>query len=233
MLDRTKGDQIHWWLGWRTHRLPSQGAQARCQPQDSIHVLVNLRGATDNADESSGTPVVVPPATAQKRRPAAPCLPAVFLSISWMLRQGDPPNRVGSIPRCLTFNGLREPVPSSSPLSYPRRSALRPLARRVAVRRSPRTFRVRSAIESLPLARSVLFASLSVPAAGSHHPVARRALLRRRQRFVRIPAHRLPQPALAEVSPFNVRAIENRTRCGHLSRYRTSPDKARVAPASS
>ena len=127
-----------------------------------------------------------------------------------------------------TFNGLREPVPSSSPLSYPRRSALRPLARRVAVRRSPRTFRVRSAIESLPLSRLVLFASLSVPAAGSHHPVARRALLRRRQRFVRIPAHRLPQPASAEAPPFIVRAIEGRTRCGRWARCRTSPDTARV-----
>lgn len=148
-------------------------------------------------------------------------------------RRAGRPGPAGAARSIDAFDGLREPVPSSSPLSYPRRSALRPLARRVAVRRSPALVPGPFS-DRKPSSGEVGCCSppFPFPPLGSHHPVARRALLRRRQRFVRIPAHRLPQPASVEVPPSMVRAIESRTRCGRLARYQTSPHTARAAPAS-
>ena len=113
----------------------------------------------------------------------------------------------------------------------PRRSARRMSARLrpcspVARQRGSGLFRDRK-----PSSCEVGCCSLPVPChvASLVLPGTFVARFRRRQRFVRIPEHRLPQPASSD-TPFQIIAIDNRIRCGPLPRFQTSPGKARAAP---
>jgi hypothetical protein len=118
-----------------------------------------------------GSPVVMPPTPAQKQ-PADLGLPAVFHADLFPGAYSEAllPSESDWTPAVSIFNGLREPVPSSLSFAYPRRSARRLSARlRLSPPSARQQYSFRSAIESLPLARSGVVRLPFFPAAPHVH----------------------------------------------------------------